>query len=725
MPKFIKTNLQPGSQKRDLQKFDVFIKDNTRTSPNYFNISQLSDEFSIGKNAFLIRGTDKLRSGSKILVEVLDVNGDVIFSRTHDYRESKARVISVFVFEDTPTGPCNVTIMGEASVDKSNNPVPSKWEGRYNIRWNRKINVNPNIYNINRVRFIREPKISVDKLTLSDLNLNYQGNAPTKETTYDSTSTNPPIGLKGRINFNASGAKNSILRVNKNCGSFVEFIRGMENGEVTFKDMSNLGLTESSLSENRLPEELSFDVRRIRNESALTVSPIGEAKNFSQTTELECYDDFEIEFVREDPTNINVLQTRTCFIQIELSDIRTFAGAVLRAAVYARDFRTDDSYTFVGDFELPPEELMKDLNSVNTPKNKRTGVFLDQSDISKFLTPLNNYSSLSQDQEQLLNSVNVERIKNANTIDNINYSPSSTDYGGAAVDGNPNVFVKSHKTGISGFTIDDDSDQVVGFKFPFLEKNGSVKLESNTRYTLSFRYRLENFGKRVNDAKFGVFLRYKTEDENGILEIEERLKTVEVENGIHEFEGIEIDFEPNRESLTGNSEDLQLVIKILDGNFYFSDFSLIPLQRPGFSPDFTTFFFPLERSILQELGDEVEFKVDLFDLDRNKIPVSLNSNEGVTISDCGRRDIGGGGDVISGTAAFQGDYETKEFVINHNVGINPVSWTVTPTTDDASAISHTKADSSTITVIYDVAPPMPSQGSPINNLQFNYTLVVN
>jgi len=713
MPKFIETNLQPGSQKKGLGQFDVFIEDDSRTSPNYFNISQLSDEFSLGKNAFLIRGTDNLRSGSKILVEVLDVNGNVIFSRTHDYKESRARIISVFVFEDTPTGPCNITIMGEADVDESGNPVPSKWNGRYNIRWNRKVNVNPNVYNINRVRFIREPEISVDKLTLSDLNLNYQGTAPTRETRYNSTLPTPPVGLKGRLNFNASGTKNSILRINKNCGSFVGFIRGMENGDVTLRDTSNLNLTEASLDGGQLPEELRFSVERIRDENTLTVTPLGEAKNFSQTIELNCYDDFEIEFVREDPTDVNVLQSRTCFIQIELSDIRTFAGAVLRAAVYARDF------------ELPPEELMKDLNSVDTPKNKRTGVFLDQSEISKFLSPLNNFSTLDHDSEQLLNSVNVKRIENGNAIDNIEHISSSTSYGGAAVDGNPNVFVKSHSSNISGFTIDDDSDQVVGFKFPFLEKNGSVKLESNTRYTVSLRYRLENFGEKVNDAKFGVFLRYKTDDENGILEIEERLKTVEVQNGIHKFEEIEIDFEPSRESLTGNGEDLQLVIKVLDGNFYFSDFSLIPLQRPGFSPDFTTFFFPLERSILQELGDEIEFKVDLFDLDRNKIPVSLNSNEGVYISDCGRQEVGGGGDVISGTAAFQGDYETKEFVINHNVGINPVSWTVTPTTDDASAISHTKADNSTITVIYDTAPPTPSGDSPLNNLQFNYTLVVN
>ena len=725
MPKFIETNLQPGSQKKDLHQFDVFIEDDSRTSPRYFNISQLSNEFSLGKNAFLIRGTEKLRSGSKILVEVLDVNGNVIFSRTHDYKESRARIISVFVFEDTPTGPCNISIMGEAEVDDSGDMIPAKWSGRYNIRWNRKVNVNPNVYNINRVRFIREPEISVDKLTLSDLNLNYQGTAPTRETIYNSTLPSPPIGLKGRINFNASGTKNSILRVNKNCGSFVGFIRGMENGELTLRDTSNLNLTEASLGGNELPEELRFSVERIRDENTLTLTPLGEARNFSQTIELECYNDFEVEFVREDPTNVNVLQSRTCFIQIELSDIRTFAGAVLRAAVYARDFRTDDAYTFVGDFELPPEELMKDLNSVDTPKNKRVGVFLDQSDVSKFLLPLNNYSSLDRDSEQLLNSVNVKRVENGNTLDNINYDPSSDDYGGAAVDGNPNVFVKSHSSNISGFSIDDDSDQVVGFKFPFLEKNGSVTLESNTRYTLSFRYRLENFGERVDNGKFGVFLRYKTDDENGILEIEERLKTVEVRNGIHKFEEVEIDFEPSRESLSGKDDDLQLVIKVLDGNFYFSDFSLIPLQRPGFSPDFTTFFFPLERSILQELGDEIEFKVDLFDLDRNKIPVSLNSNEGVYISDCGRQDVGGGGDVISGTAAFQGDYETKEFVIDHNVGINPVSWTVTPTTDDASAISHTKADNSTITVIYDTAPPTPSGDSPLNNLQFNYTLVIN
>lgn len=724
MAKFFETNLQRSTQKRNLSQFNVLIEDNSRLSPEFFNISQLEDEFSIGKNAFLIRGTEKLRSGSDVIVEVLDVNGDVIFTRTFDYKESNARVVSVFVYETTPTGPCTVNIMGETTRDRGGQPVPSKWEGKYNVRWSKKLNVNPNVYNINQVRFIRGPEISVDKETLRDLELSYTFSAGknTKKLAYVSNIPNPPIGLEGRVNLNAAGSKNSILRINKNCGSFVPLLRGMENGTLILNDTSNFNLVPSSLGGDQDIQKLEFEVEEVRNENTITVNPIKVADQFSQFIELDCYQDFELEFIREDPTAVTQLNTQTCFIQVELRDIRTFAGTVLRAAVFARDFRTDDQYTFIGDFELPPEELMIDLNTNSTPKSKRVGVYLDQNDVDTFLEPLNSFSELEHNDSILLNSVNVRRNDGGNVIDNINFNSSSQDYGGVSISGQPEYYVNSTTTN-QPFSVNDNTDAIVGFKLPLLSKNGNVKLESNTRYTLRFRYILENFDDFASDSEFGVFLRYKTRDDSGnFLEIEERLENVQVQNGIREVGRVEVDFEPSRESISGDKDDLQLIIKILNGNWYFGNFSLVPLQRPGFSPDFTTLFFPLERSILQELGDKIEFKVDLFDLNRNKIPVSLTSNSAVDISNCGQSKLGSGGDVFSATFERQGDGVKTEFTYTHGLG-SISSYSITPETDDASAYSHTEIDSSELTVIYDIAPPSPGPNDPPLNLKFKATFI--
>lgn len=58
-----------------------------------------------------------------------------------------------------------------------------------------------------------------------------------------------------------------------------------------------------------------------------------------------------------------------------------------------------------------------------------------------------------------------------------------------------------------------------------------------------------------------------------------------------------------------------------------------------------------------------------------------------------------------GTVTFSGDGAQTEFVITHGLGYVPRQWFVEATTDDASNPSHTSADTETITVFYDTAPP--------------------
>lgn len=72
-----------------------------------------------------------------------------------------------------------------------------------------------------------------------------------------------------------------------------------------------------------------------------------------------------------------------------------------------------------------------------------------------------------------------------------------------------------------------------------------------------------------------------------------------------------------------------------------------------------------------------------------------------------------------GTAAFSGDGVQTEFQIAHGLANAPSSWTIEATTDDGSGHSHSKADSTNITVYYDTAPP-----SGTDNIELNYSLSV-
>jgi hypothetical protein len=112
---------------KNLDRYAVLVTD---TDPNsrYFKISELSDTFTGGKNAFLIAGSEYLVPDTKIQIELKDSAGNVIYhepgeglisssingeSFITEYYEGVSKVVAVYVYPDTAYGPCTLTILGE------------------------------------------------------------------------------------------------------------------------------------------------------------------------------------------------------------------------------------------------------------------------------------------------------------------------------------------------------------------------------------------------------------------------------------------------------------------------------------------------------------------------------------------------------------------------------------------------------------------------------------
>ena len=143
----------------------VSVYDNdTAANSKYFNITELSDTFSGGKNAFLIAGSDLLVPSTEVKVQVRDANGKVCYVEyangfPTEYYEGISKVVAVYVYPtDTAFGPATITILGEA------NDVPQDWNGRYNVKWQKQININPALPNTTRVRFYKRPKVTISEL---------------------------------------------------------------------------------------------------------------------------------------------------------------------------------------------------------------------------------------------------------------------------------------------------------------------------------------------------------------------------------------------------------------------------------------------------------------------------------------------------------------------------------------------------------------------------------
>jgi hypothetical protein len=170
---------------KNLEKFAVLV-DDTQSDSKYFKITELPDTFTGGKNAFLIAGSEFLVPDTKIQIELKDSAGNVIYhepgegmvntnisgstntSIITEYYEGVSKVVAVYVYPDTAYGPCTLTILGELSEYQDANgvtlPVPLGWENKYNVKWQKQIDVNPSLANTTKIRFYKRPTVTISEL---------------------------------------------------------------------------------------------------------------------------------------------------------------------------------------------------------------------------------------------------------------------------------------------------------------------------------------------------------------------------------------------------------------------------------------------------------------------------------------------------------------------------------------------------------------------------------
>ena len=172
----VEVKVAPDNQ---LELKSVFLEDRRVTS-QYFNLTELPDTFTGGKNAFLIAGTDYLEPNTEVLVQIKDANGRVVYTESSDgspeYYEGISKVIAVYVYpsdsveqaiDSTAFGPCTITILGELKFYDNNGSkteVPEIWKGKYNVRYIGQANINPTLANTTRVRFFKRPQATITEL---------------------------------------------------------------------------------------------------------------------------------------------------------------------------------------------------------------------------------------------------------------------------------------------------------------------------------------------------------------------------------------------------------------------------------------------------------------------------------------------------------------------------------------------------------------------------------
>jgi len=151
----------------DLDEIDVLIDDVDKSK--YIILSDIPDSLPQGRSSFLIEASPYIKEDTEFQIDFIDSEGASIYTEPiADYLEGRARRISVEVYDDTAPGIATLIIVGELVAVPDGNtifsdaePVPSRFEGAYNVRLIKQIVINPTAVNTQPIKFFGQPVINV------------------------------------------------------------------------------------------------------------------------------------------------------------------------------------------------------------------------------------------------------------------------------------------------------------------------------------------------------------------------------------------------------------------------------------------------------------------------------------------------------------------------------------------------------------------------------------
>lgn len=595
MPKIKKSR-----QKRNLRNRSTFIEDTSENSPFYFNVTQIDEEFNLGKNGMVINGSENLAPGADVEIEILDVRGNVIYHEIRPYVEGVSRVVGVFVYGDTPAGQAEITILSEAIRDLDGTPVPPEQREKLNVKWTGFVNVNPNNYNEDTIRFIREPDIIIGDETYEKKrpelastfsaferigSPNYEPEGVVVREEFEDFSTFPLYIADGeevpKVSIKYFPPQWAYDYLNAIATGF-DWLPNME-GELLFISSQDRDEDGNEIGQ-QLPTEQDFvvEIEEVISNSLARVKPVRDPYiDFQQKFSVDTTEFFLV--YERDPISYEIQET-SYIKNLQLGQIQTLTGAVYRAKVYNRLRGENENFSYVGDFEVEPVELLTDIRDERTELIRPAGVFESQNDIDNFLIEGPN-TNLEFEDDEFKDSVKVSSTSNQNECE------FTIDFA--------NPYVQT-------FEIFDYSEYTLEFQSQFI---ASQKVNSGIEVVVNGRA-FENVEKIVSSK--------------------------ELKDESYNYTEFSDNFFPRTTASSrysdSSGESLSITFRFtveenVDWNWYIRDIRLQPAQEAGFSPDYTILKVPVDLVSYDEIQlTDLVYRVDLFDINGNKAGVFLQSD---------------------------------------------------------------------------------------------------
>ena len=642
---FIKLN-----QPKYLSEGQYLIAD-TDPDSTYFDVSEVPDILTGGKNLFMLKGNrDLLAPGALIEIEVTDLNGRAIYHENAVYLEpgTKRRAVAIYVYNHTPQGGGVITITGTAQKRPNGKSISLELQKTPNVKWQKRINVLPQNENRTRVILKRTPSVQIKEVIREYL-------TPTGGIT-SATVTN--ITASSFFRFTNEGgfyseSPDTSYGYLHTTGSY--FVGAMIDSGVLFWNITDDQMAYFSDGDSFITNtqthgsgSLTVTIDEVVNDHKVKVSP---AWKTSVTT-------------TEQPHGIP-------------GGGWTEGGSTINAAAYPDGFAEGANHAH--QYQLPSIWVSETLNSQSFAKIdiaeldpicgdiKRLAVYKKSQGVQQwhFVTDviLENKEQLARDDAQGLNQ-NLGDFS-TQTVLNTYWAGSFGGYDGTPpgtvpyILSDPSVFINGavisgSEALVAATTPESRLDAYAEFKMePSADWNGDgtstsgVALKANTSYILSMKLAGQCIDDGVNFPTIKIFASGSAIDLPTEDSTMRKFATLQANSQFQDQDGpIAIIDESilNYHFDVSTAGTMGVVFRIVSGRWWISDVSIKPATQTGFTPNHTSVEFPMEQMAQQ--NDIVDFKFELYDNIDNLVHTEVTQS---LLWSGGNVAINGDNNVIEGT----------------------------------------------------------------------------
>lgn len=573
--------IQKSLQKQNLENIRVLIDDPDPNS-RYFQLREVRDVLHSGRQGFLIAGSPELINTTEVLVEILDSNGDPIFiSAIRNFAEGRARFISIEVYEDTPTGPATMTILGEAALDLDGNPVPGQWVGVFNVKFQKTFQVDPLRTNDAKIRVFQTPELRVSEIL-----------APFRKTVTSSISqvngTGSAAGATALQNV-ATGVPNiytvttpdTPISKSMEGGSFTASIDGVAGSAPGFSGTFSSSIT-SVLNDRSFELETS-----LINDAGIRFVPFTNVTNFT------------ISF--QDTSVFSTTTLTRSFVDVNLEKLKTFSGDIARAKMFVRSEETTTEFEFLTDIRLEAQELTT-TQSANLGPSTKMGSFFAQEVIDEFWTAGTITRSFVPPYVTSSGLLTAEPTRDTTElIDAMHISAPDLGFPTGSNTG-PRFYMALTGSGFFGGS---------GATAPDVTLNFIKGLEYSFVGDLLCLKGIDSF-----EGKMDIYL------SGSAFPSTSSLGTLigSVNSPVGEIRNLRRGFTTN--FIASNDGTAKLIFAIHQGDWHVSEVSIQSAVETGFNPDCAEFIIP----IFGKRFEQLQFKAVLFDPNNNEFPKEILSD---------------------------------------------------------------------------------------------------